>query len=170
MSRKVVIERFAPELPPVCVATGATEGVEYYPVKFQYVPWWARFFFGAIGAALAARKADVMVPFTPEAHKRYKRAQWMPAVIIIGGMLLAFLPMAISSSLAAVGALGFIAAIVAGLVYAMTVTKTSGPICKYMDDAGITLVIPNEVAADAIETGVVTGGSPVRGAVAPTVF
>ena len=63
MSRKVIIERHAPELPPVCVATGATSGVEYHLVKMQYSPWWARFFFGAIGAWLTMRKAEVLLAF-----------------------------------------------------------------------------------------------------------
>ena len=171
MSRKVIIERHAPELPPVCVATGATAGVEYYPVKMQYSPWWARFFFGAIGAWLTMRKADVMVPFTPEAHTRYKRAQWIPAVIIVGGMGLSFLLMMTgSSALAMVAALGFLGSLVGGLGYIMVVTRSAGPRCTHIDEATITVEIPNMVAADAIERGVVPTSGGIPAGVAPTVF
>lgn len=171
MSRKVVIERYAPELPPVCVATGATGGVEYYLVKMQYSPWWARFFFGAIGAWLTMKKAEVMVPFTPDAHARYKRAQWMPAVIILGGMALSFLLMLTGSSvLAMVAALGFMGSIVGGLGYAMAVTKKAGPRCTHIDDTSITMEIPNTVAADAIERGVAPTSGGIPAGVAPTVF
>ena len=168
MSRKIVIDRYSPELPPVCVATGATDNVQHYQLKFQFTPFWARFFFGAIGMLLFSKKTEIMVPFTPEAHAKYKRSQWMPAVIIIGGVVLGAMFMALGSSMALVGGLAMVAAIVGGLIYALVVTKSAGPMCKHMDDATLTLEIPSDLAADAIETGRMPAGGSSAGVAPPS--
>lgn len=160
MSRDVVIPRHSPELPEICVATGATTDVQYFQVKLQYTPFWARFLLGAIGMLLFSQKAEIMVPFTPEAHAKWKRSQWIPAVVIIGGVVLGFLLMMAGSSGAAIGLLAMMGSIIGGLVYVFVVTKNAGPQCKSMDDSSITLSIPNDAAADAIDSSGVRSGAP----------
>ena len=77
------------DLPRVCVATGATEGVGYHKVTFQFVPMWARLsvaFCGIVGLVimmLNTRRVQAEIPFTHEAFKAYKRARIVPALIFL---------------------------------------------------------------------------------------
>lgn len=165
------------DLPRVCVATGATEGVEYKRVKFSFVPMWARMsvaFCGLIGVVLMmmnTRRVEAEVPFTAEAWSRWQRAKIIPAAIILGGIPLIFLPILVDPDFAPIGFIAFFAAVIAGVVYAATVTKSAGPICKNIDEGTITLDIPSAEAAEAIEARLAGAPAPTRStAAAPTVF
>lgn len=152
---KTAVSEF--DLPRVCVATGATEGVTYQKVTFTFVPMWARLsvaFCGLIGVVLMmlnTRRVEAEIPFTQEAFARYKRARVIPLAIILGGLALMFVPMAISPDLILIGAVVFFAAVIGGVVYAQTVTKQSGPICKEIDEQTLTIELPNDAAARAFE-------------------
>lgn len=152
------------DMPRVCVATGATEGVEYHRVKFSFVPMWARMsvaFCGLIGLILMAlntRRVEAEIPFTAEAWTRYQRAKIVPVVIILASLVLLVVPLMIDPDLALVGFVAFFAAVIGAVVYAVTVMKSSGPICKNIDETSITLEIPDAEAARAIEERL-TGGA-----------
>ena len=160
------------DLPRVCVATGATEGVQYRKVKFTFIPMWARMsvaFCGLIGVILMmlnTRRVEADVPFTDDAWTRYQRAKWVPLVLILGGIPLMILPVLISPDLALVGFVAFLAIVIGAVVYATTVLKEAGPLCKNIDEESITLDIPNAEAAAAIEQRLAGGG---RAAEAPAV-
>ena len=73
------------DLPKICVISGAKDNVVFKDVKFSWVPPWARLF-GVLIQALVARRAAGKLPFTEEAHKRYKGAGlWM--VLAVFGLL-----------------------------------------------------------------------------------
>lgn len=168
---KTAVSEF--DLPRVCVATGATEGVSYHKVKFQFVPMWARLsvaFCGLIGVVLMllnTRRVEAEIPFTDEAFARFKRARIIPAILIVAAIPLIFLPMAIDPELIILGVLAFFAVVIGAVIYAQVVTKQAGPLCKEITDAEIVLDIPNEGAARAMESRVVgggTGGAPIPNA------
>lgn len=152
---KTAVSEF--DLPRVCVATGATEGVTYHKVSFQFVPVWARMsvaFCGIIGfviMALNTRRVQAEMPFTDAAFAHYKRARIIPAVIIVAGVPLMILPMLIDPDAVLLGFLMFIAAVIGAVVYAQAVTKHAGPVCKEIDEETITLELPNDDAARAFE-------------------
>lgn len=165
---KTAVSEF--DLPRVCVATGATEGVSYRKVKFQFVPLWARLsvaFCGLIGVVLMlinTRRVEAEIPFTDEAWGRFKRARIIPAVLIVGAIPLIFLPMAVDPDLILLGLVGFVAIVIGAVVYAQVVTRQAGPMCKEITEESLVLEIPNEDAARAIEARVTGGGAPAPNA------
>ncbi len=154
------------DLPKVCVATGATEGISYHKVKFQFVPMWARLsvaFCGLIGVVLMlinTRRVEAEIPFTDEAYARFKRSRIVPVFLILGAIPLMFLPMLIDEDLIILGALAFIAMVIGAVVYAQVVSRSAGPICKEITEDSIILEIPNEDAARAMDARLMGGGAP----------
>ena len=165
---KTAVSEF--DLPRVCVATGATEGVSYHKVKFQFVPMWARLsvaFCGLIGVILMlinTRRVEAEIPFTDEAFAKFKRARVIPAVLIVGAIPLIFVPMLIDPDLIVLGLVAFVAGVIAAVVYAQAVTRHAGPMCKEITEDAILLEIPNDDAARAMESRVMGGGPPAPNA------
>src|SRR5262245_51538809 len=106
------------DIPRVCVATGATEGVRYQKVTFSFIPMWARMsvaFCGVIGIVLMlmnTRRVEADIPFTDEAYAKWKRARIIPAAIIVLAIPLIFFPLLIDESLILLGLFAFIAALI----------------------------------------------------------
>ncbi|MBZ0117810.1 MAG: hypothetical protein K8H88_12480 [Sandaracinaceae bacterium] len=151
---KTAVSEF--DMPRVCVTTGATEGVTFQKVTFTFVPLWARLsvaFCGLIGVILmlvSTKRVQAEIPFTDAAYSKWKMAKIIPALIIVGGIPLIFLPMLIDEDLAMVGLLAFIAAVIGAVVYAVTVTKAAGPFCKEITEDTLILEIPSDAAAEAM--------------------
>src|SRR5689334_22049898 len=93
---KKAVTRF--DLPPVCVVTGKTEGVDYHKTTFQFIPMWARMsvvLCGLLGVILmfaTMKRAEVEVPMTADANQGWKRAKLITALLIIGALVVMFVP------------------------------------------------------------------------------
>jgi hypothetical protein len=145
------------DLPRVCVATGETEGVSYQKVTFTFVPLWARLsvgFCGIIGIILMivnTKKVEAEIPFTDAAFRTFKVARIVPLALILGAVALMVVPIVIDPELVLFSIVVFVAGLVAAIIYIQAVTRPSGPMVKEIDDEFITLEIPNDEAARAIE-------------------
>ena len=163
------------DLPPVCLATGAVDGVTYHKTRFVFVPLWARLsvaFCGLIGVILmlvSTQRADAEVPFTSEAFAAWKRAKVLTVMLVLASLVPLFAGLLLMDSMLLVGIIAFVALLVGAVVYSQTVLKTLGPICKSIDADTIVLAIPSEVAADAIakRLGVGPDGAVPALAIAP---
>lgn len=145
------------DLPAVCVATGASEGVEYHRTPFQFVPLWARLtivpcgVFALIFIFMSMQRVQVDVPMTPDAHRAWKRAKRTMGVLVVAALSVLLLPMLIEPELLFVGVIAFIALLVGVIAYSLVVLKKAGPICKRIDDEVVRLEIPSGAAVTAIE-------------------
>jgi hypothetical protein len=145
------------DIPKVCVATGATDGVRYQKVKFTFVPMWARMsvaFCGIIGVILMlvnTRRVEADIPFTDEAYAKWKRAKIIPAILIVGAIPVIFLPMLVDEQLILLGLIGFLAIVIGAVVYAQTVMKQTGPFVKEITEDTLVIEIPSDEAAAAID-------------------
>ena len=166
MSATVVLAKHAVtefDLPAVCVASGATEDVRYYPVKFSFVPMWARLsvaFCGLIGLVLmlaSVRRVAVELPFTDDAFARFTRVRHAPPVLAVFAVLSLMAPLLLAPDQLAVGIVAFLGLLLAA-IYASVVVKGLGPVCKGIDETSVVLEIPSQAAADAIEERL--GGPP----------
>lgn len=144
------------DLPEVCLVTGATEGVRYRETSFVFVPIWARLsvaFCGLIGLvvmAVSTKRARAELPFTDEAWQAWVRAKRIVGVLFFCAFAVLAVPLLDLSPLLP-GLVGFVAVLIAAVIYSMTALKGAGPMCKYIDDRIVTLEIPSEDAAVAIE-------------------
>jgi hypothetical protein len=151
---KTAVTRF--DLPPVCVATGATTGVSYQKLAFAYVPMWARLsvvFCGLIGVILIlvnTQRVHAEVPFTDAAFAAYRRGKAIVAALIAAAFLPLIGGLLVAADALLIGLVLFVALLVAAAIYATVVLKNLGPTCKEIDSAHIRLAIPSEAAANAI--------------------
>lgn len=163
------------DLPPVCVVTGAREGVTFKKVKFQWVPPMARFlvvFCGLVGVVamlVMQKRAEGELPFSEEGW-----ARWRSGKMLVGGGLVGFL-LALFSGLFAMSTrsgeafglvlmlLGFVV-----LVVALVMARGRGPACKKIEDDTIELELPSADAASAFEERL-RGGVRSAPRVAPAV-
>lgn len=161
------------DLPPVCLATGAVDGVTYHKTRFVFVPLWARLsvaFCGLIGVILvlvSTQRADAEVPFTEEAFAVWKRAKMVTVALVLGSLVPLVGGLLLMDSTLLVGIVAFLAVLVGAVVYSQTVLKGLGPICKSIDADSIVLVVPSEAAADAINKRLGLGPDGTAPALAP---
>jgi hypothetical protein len=144
----------APELPEICVATGATTGVRMRPASFVFVPTVARFaivfcgLIGMIAALVMTKRATLVLPFTDEAWERWTRAKTVFLVVVIGGVACLVACAIAGYFYEGIGA--FLVLLIGALVYHFVVVKPAGPSCVDIDEAYVTLELPNREASLAI--------------------
>jgi hypothetical protein len=80
------------DLPKVCLITGSTENVSFKPVKFSWYPRWIAVFIlvgwpiALILALVLTKRAKGELPFTEDAHRRWKLGQALLALSIIAAL------------------------------------------------------------------------------------
>ncbi len=146
------------DLPPVCVVTGAREGVTFRKVKFQWVPPTARFlvvFCGLIGiiAMFAMQKrVEGELPFSEEGWQRWRSGKMLVAGGLGGFLVALFAGLFAMSGHSGQGfGLGLIGAGFVLLIAALVMARGRGPMCKRIDDESIELELPSADAVAAIE-------------------
>lgn len=145
------------DLPEVCLATGAAEGVRYRPATFVFVPLWARLsvvFCGLVGIVVmlvSMKRVRAELPFTEEAWDAWVRAKRVSAGLVVAAVVSLVVAVLLDYRFAMPGLVAFVALLVAAVAYSLTVVKQAGPLCKGIDDRVVTLELPNELAAEAIE-------------------
>jgi hypothetical protein len=146
------------DLPRVCVATGATDGVSFKKVTFQFTPLWARLsvaFCGILGVVLMlvnTKRVEADVPFTDAAFAKYKRDKLVPGLLVVGGLVPLFAGLVFGAEEPSVLLVGFglfFALLIGAVVYVQTVTRESSPICKGITEQEVTLELPSHDAAMA---------------------
>jgi hypothetical protein len=143
------------DLPAVCVATGATEGVEHRRTTFTFIPMWARLavplcgLVGLIAMLVTMKRAEVELPFTAEAYSLWRRTQIITAVLLVSGVGVLFAGIAVEELI--FGLVAFLAVVAGAIAYAHLVGKGTGPSVKEITDHKLVIQIPNDQAADAIE-------------------
>jgi hypothetical protein len=152
------------DLPKVCVISGAKDNIVFKDVTFRWVPPWARLF-GVLIQALVARKANGQLPFTEEAHARYKASgKWMALGIfgmIVAWMLAGVLGGAIH---AIVGLLFFAGSIALPIMLYIKKVKGNTIGVARIDSGNVELKIPSDPAANEIMNHLRAGKSASRGA------
>lgn len=152
------------DLPRVCVVTGATERVDFFPVSFQFIPRWSVIFYlfcGPIGyfvAMMLLRKtAAGKLPFTTEAHARMKQTRVIVALAIVGLLVVGIgggvaLGSTMSGDSGPLAILVTIVVAVLAIIPLAIYSRKLGPACVEIDDVDVTLDLPSEEAARQIES------------------
>lgn len=147
------------EIPAICVATGATEGVRFRPMSLQFVPLTARLALGLCGIVgiivfLNMRQvAKLALPFTDAAWQRYTWAKRVSACLLVAAVapiivvLFPHTPRLLALQLAVAA---FVLFVVAAVVHYLTVTRHCAPLCTDINPDYIALDVPNDSAANAI--------------------
>lgn len=152
------------DLPKVCVMTGATEGVEFRPVKFQWYPPWlgilivVNVLVAAIVISVMTKKAKGELPMTHEAWAKWKKWKMLTVFSVlgfIGGVVLSLV--LLMTEVAALGGVLFFATLIQ-LIVCLVVTRKAGPQVKEIKDNVVTLQLPMADVA-ATFTAHLTGGA-----------
>lgn len=160
------------DLPPVCVVTGAREGVTFKKVKFQWVPPTARFlvvFCGLIGiiAMFAMQKrAEGELPFSEAGWARWRSGKLLVAGGL-GGFIVVLFAGLFAMSANSGGPFGLVLILLGFvlLIVALVMARGRGPMCKKIDDENIELELPSAEATSAIAERL-SGGARVSANVA----
>jgi hypothetical protein len=141
------------DLPRVCVVSGATSGVVFKDVKFQWYPRWI----GAFGVApfimiilmaTLSRRAQGKLPFTEEAWDAWQRAKLLLGLSLCGGLALMVLSSFLfSKELVAAGFICIAFAIALPVSVGITQLRGRGVTCVKIEKSSIHLKIPSDEAA-----------------------
>jgi hypothetical protein len=159
------------DLPRVCLITGATEDVVFKPVKFSWYPRWVAVFiiFNLIIAAILAmvltKRAKGELPFTEEAHRRWKRGQTLLALSILAAIGLLFGGIYfLTVDIAPAGLALWVLAVAVPIVVGLKFVRGKRVLCVKIDAQTVSLRIPSESAALAItqhlHAGALAPGAP----------
>jgi hypothetical protein len=140
------------DLPRVCVMTGATDGVEFRKVKFQWYPRWVNVLIlinvlvMAVVAQVTMKRCAGELPFTTEAWERWQKWKWG-----IGGSVLGLLVGIISGAVlmandVMVGGLLFPLVLVQFIVV-MVLARRAGPQVESIKDDLLRLKVPSDEVA-----------------------
>lgn len=146
------------DLPRVCVATGATAGVEFRRVDFSWVPWWTwlvlvcNVVLYLIVAGMTRRHVRGELPFTDEAWRRWRFARIVFRIAFVAmlvGFGLGFVLMARGDAGWAV--LVFLASLVGPVGAHRLLVRPRGPVCERIEPDRLVLALPSANAASAFE-------------------
>ncbi len=160
------------DLPPVCVVTGATQGVVWKKVKFAWYPRWVTVLIlvnvlvMAIVAAILTKRVKGELPFTEEAYSAWRRGRIFFGLAItaaIGLLIGGAVALATDSPAVGVALLLLTFAVPIAVWFAFVKGKTVT--CTRIADGSTSLNIPSEAAATQIRTHL-TGGASRRPALA----
>lgn len=151
------------DLPPVCVVTGATEGVVFKEVKFTYVPPWARIF-GWLIQALVMKRHTAELPFTDQAYRSWRTGLVLfPLILIVsfvagigGGAVVG------QESHPELMLVGIVGAIVVSVLAYFKFARNKGPRCVKIDERNVEVFLPSPQAVAAIQERLSGGGRQPR--------
>jgi hypothetical protein len=167
------------DLPRICVVTGATDNVEFKPVKFAWYPRWVallvlcNLLIAVIVAAILTKRVKGELPFTEEAHRRWRTGQIAFGLSVVLALVtlfasIGFLVAETSSGVSqGIGLLLLLATFVIPTVVGLTMYRGRGPVVLKITDTHITLKLPNPAAAERISEHLVSGAAQPR--MAPSV-
>ncbi|MBX7098178.1 MAG: hypothetical protein K1X89_10740 [Myxococcaceae bacterium] len=146
------------DLPPVCLITGATEGVEYRTVKFTWYPRWISLLapallLAAILAAIMTRRATAELPFTPQAYRRWRLGVWgfgLSAVLAVTLFITALVLLATERN--AWAAAAFVSSVAIPVAAWFALVRDRQVVVKAIRDDALVLRIPSLEAARAISS------------------
>ena len=147
------------DIPAICVATGATEGVRFRSMTLQYVPVTARLalgFCGIVGIIVflnMRQTAQLALPFSDAAWRRYTWSKRVAAGLVIAEfapLLVVLVPLAQRLLALELAVAALVVFLVAAAVHYLTVTRRCAPLCTDIDADYITLDVHDESAASAI--------------------
>lgn len=161
------------DLPPVCVVTGQTEGVEFRSVKFSWYPRWVaalillNLLIAAIVAMALTKKVQGELPFTEQAWKAWKRGQLLFTLSGVGciGLLIGAIVL-LADEHTALGFLTVLLAIALPIVVGVGFLRRKGPSVQRIAEGRITLKLPSDEAAQRIEQHLVAGARRSQGRMA----
>lgn len=144
------------DLPPVCLVTGANEGVEYRTVKFVWYPRWISLLaplllLAAILAAIMTRRVTAELPFTPRAYRRWRLGVWafgLSAAVAVVLFITALVLLATDQNALAVAA--FVSTVALPLAVWLTLVRDQQVVVKEIRDDALVLRVPSLEATRAI--------------------
>lgn len=152
------------DLPRVDIVTGASEGVVFKPVKFQWYPRWVAIFAVApliflIVALVTMRRSKGELPFTEASYAAWRTGK-VALGLAIGVAIIAFLGgMALLDGSGALGTLIIIGGIAAPIVVGWTMVRGKGPQVVRIDKGYTVLKVPSASAAAMFQEHL-TSGAP----------
>lgn len=160
------------DLPPVCIVTGATEGVVWKPVKFAWYPRWVGLFapfiliLAAILAAILTRRAKGELPFTEEAWSNWRRGKLAMGFSVIGALAMFIGSMVCFAQNQGVAGFALLVMTIAEPVALwIALARNRGPTVDRITKTHLRLKLPSAQAAEAIALHLVAGAG--RADVAP---
>lgn len=143
------------DLPKVCVVTGASDGVVFKPVKFQWYPPWVAVFACAPAIALVLmlilmKRAKGELPFTEAAHAAWQRGRLLLGASIVGAIVLFVVALTQSDQVPALIPLALVLCIAEPIVIGVVFLRNKGPRVKKIADGFIELQLPSQAATEAI--------------------
>lgn len=145
------------DLPRVCLITGSTENVVFKPAKFSWYPRWIAAFIligwpiALVLALVLTKRAKGELPFTEDAHRRYRLAQMLLALSIllalglfIGGAIL------LGSDQQALGFVCWAFCLAIPITVGIAFVRGKRILCTKIANDVVTLKIPSASAASAV--------------------
>jgi hypothetical protein len=145
------------DLPSICVVTGSREGVVFKPVKFSWYPRWVSYFaplaliVAVILAAILRKRVRGELPFTEKAWSDWRRGRIALALSMLAAVvgLVVGVPFAFTVD-PNVGLASLAAVVGLPVLVGVTLLRGRAPVVMKITDTEITLRLPSDVAADAI--------------------
>jgi hypothetical protein len=162
------------DLPRVCVITGATDGVVFKDVKFQWYPRWVaaliiiNVLIAAVVAMALTKKVKGKLPFTEEGYAAWRRGVlmnvlgWLGALALLFGGIFSF-----AGGIPELGGLCLAAMVALPITTYFVFARGRMLRCTEITATQITLELPSSSAVDAM-TRHLFAGTPAAAAAAST--